>query len=389
MPNMYETLLRPFEFVAAGLLETAADILSSGDRIEFRPAEVEISLPADLFAHADVQTEWWYYTGHCRSESGRDFGFELVFFKRRTDLDSLGIIPVRALANPMYFAHFGVSDITSGKFKYDHRRSFNKPFDLPVSMSESSYDLRLGSWSISENGGSHILHADMGGMVFDAVLQSAKPVVLNGDSGNGISRKSNGASAHFSFTRMSVSGTLKDGSVSEGFSGTAWMDREFGTWEQTDWDWFSIQFEDRTELMLYQYRTRSGDISADSAGTLIDADGACTYFSRSDYEISVTSEWTSPKTGTKYPSGWKLAIPIHGIEIEIVPLIFDQELDTLGSTMIVYWEGACRVTGSRAGTSLSGRAYVELVGYDKSHEEAGLGDFLLGSQLRRLRDLWS
>src|SRR3712207_7275657 len=43
-----------------------------------------------LYAHREAQTEWWYYTGHMRTERGRRFGFELVFFKRRTDLDRFG-----------------------------------------------------------------------------------------------------------------------------------------------------------------------------------------------------------------------------------------------------------------------------------------------------------
>ena len=388
MPNAYETLLRPIESVASGLIGTAADFFSTGKSIEFRPAEVEISLPDGLFAHADVQTEWWYYTGHCKTEAGREFGFELVFFKRRTDNDSLGIFPVWLVANPMYFAHFALSDARTGLFRYNHIRSFNRPFDLPAVMSEISYDLRLGDWTVREVDGSHILHAEIGDLIFDAVVRPEKPLVLNGDGGNGISRKTTGASAHFSFTRMNVSGRLIASSKTETFSGSAWMDREFGTWEQTDWDWFSVQFEDNTELMLYQYRTRDGDVRDDSSGSLIDKEGKSTYFARGAYHLTTLGNWVSPKTGTSYPSGWRLEIPEHNLELEITPLFDDQELDTRGTTMINYWEGACRVTGTRDGNVISGRSYVELVGYDKSHEATGIADLLLGTHLKRLKEIW-
>ena len=41
----------------------------------------------------------------------------------------------------------------------------------------------------------------------------------------------------------------------------------------------------------------------------------------------------------------------------------DQELATLQSTGVTYWEGACRVEGTRGGRPIGGRAYVEMTGY--------------------------
>ena len=56
--------------------------------------------------------------------------------------------------------------------------------------------------------------------------------------------------------------------------------------------------------------------------------------------------------------------------------------------MIVYWEGACKLTGTKNGNGIGGRAYVELVGYDMSHERAGLGDFLFGSKFSDLTGMF-
>jgi predicted secreted hydrolase len=371
------------------LIEAAVDFFSEAS-VRLRHTKAHASLPEDLFAHADVQTEWWYYTGHCETASGRRFGFELVFFKRRTDLDSIGIFPVRAIANPMYFAHFAISDVDKGEFRYEHTRSFAGQFDLPVSMSETAFDLRLGDWSIKEVDGAHVLHARLGtDTVFDAVLETGKPLVQNGDGGSGISAKTTGASAHFSFTRMEAAGKLTTGGKSESFTGTAWMDREFGTWEQTDWDWFSVQLDDGTELMIYQYRTKNGETSRDSTGTFVHRNGECSYLTYSDYQIEESATWTSPKTGTRYPSRWSITVPSLNIDVRVEPLIDDQELDTRGTTMIIYWEGACRVSGTRMGKDVTGRAYVELVGYDRSHESAGLSDFLFGGLFRRITGLVS
>ncbi|MFN2500455.1 MAG: lipocalin family protein [Pyrinomonadaceae bacterium] len=382
--NVYETLVRPLETAAAVLIESAVDVFSRNPA-QLTHYDIEPRGLEDLFAHPDVQTEWWYYTGHCTTESGRNFGFEFVFFKRRTDLDSLGIFPVRALANPMYFAHFAITDIAGETFKYEHIRSFDKPFDLPVQMSESRYYLWLGDWTIRELDGDHLLHATLGpGLVFDARLQTGKPLVLNGD-GSGISRKTTGASAHFSFTRMPVEGQLTVGSSREQFTGSAWMDREFGTWEQTDWDWFSVQLTDGTELMIYQFRS----ITCDSTGTFVDREGNCIYLGSDDYQITVKSVWVSPRTGTEYPSGWHISVPRLKLEIDIEPVLRDQELDTRGTTMIIYWEGACAVTGKRGRKKVSGKAYVELVGYDRSHENPALADFLFRDPLKRIKQFFN
>lgn len=352
------------------------------------PSDGMIDLPADLFARPDAQTEWWYYTGHCSTNAGREFGFELVFFKRRTDADKIGIVPMSIVGNPLYFAHFAISDITGQRFRYDHIRNFGTPIEPRVTMSETSYDVQMGDWSVREIGGKHLLRGTLDGLTFDAILEAVKAPVPNGDDGNGIARKNQGASKHFSFTRMSVAGRLTDGGKSEEFSGTAWMDREYGAWEQGGgWDWFSIQFDDGSELMLYQYKTLEGGAFGDSTGTFVAADGTAKYFKRSDFEIETILSWASTRTGAMYPSRWEIRVPGLGIDVTVRSLIDDQELDTRGTTMIVYWEGACDVRGSIGDNAAAGKAYVELVGYDRSHESVGITDFFFGKAVKQLTDM--
>lgn len=371
---------------AASVLDGVASLLAYRDEpLSSAPADGSVTLPDDLFAKPDVQTEWWYYTGHCERPDGRRFGFELVFFKRRTDLDRIGIVPMTALANPMYFAHFAISDIDEQTFRYDHIRSFDKPLDTPVAMSETACDIRLGNWSLREVAGRHILHATLtDGLTFDAILEPAKPVVLNGDGGSGIAKKGNGASNHFSFTRMSVAGQTKQNGKIETFTGSAWMDREFGIWEHGYWDWFSIQFDDSTELMIYRFKNHDGS-EGESTGTFVDREGNCSYLRRSDFDIETLSTWTSPRNGAVYPASWRVRVARLGIEIDITSSIPDQELDTRGTTMVVYWEGCCDVSGRQRDKPLTGRAYVELVGYDRSHENADLATFLFGVQIEKIK----
>ncbi|MER3430174.1 MAG: carotenoid 1,2-hydratase [Blastocatellia bacterium] len=381
------------EAIARGteqVLETLADIFSGNrhtlrDGTEFCP----VMLPRDLAAHSNVQTEWWYYTGHLKSASGRRYGFELVFFKRRTDQDRFGPVPLRLLGNPYYFAHFAISDLESGTFRYSHKKSCNGPLDEEAEAAEDHYFLRFGTWAIFQAGDAHTMRAEMeDGTRLDIAMTPRKPVVLNGKSG--VSFKDEGqASRYFSYTRMEIAGSLLVNGRREEVRGTGWMDREFGTWQPTEnqkgWDWFSIQLEDNTELMCYQLRNSRGDISPYSCGTFVNQTGQAIHLENSQFKIEPIGVWRSSSTGAEYPSNWIVTVPSIELTLRITPLIEDQELDTRGTTMIVYWEGACDVTGNVRGNQVAGRAYVELVGYDRSHERPNLAYFLLGRPNELLR----
>ena len=67
-----------------------------------------------------------------------------------------------------------------------------------------------------------------------------------------------------------------------------------------------------------------------------------------------------------YPADWRVEVPSEELVIDLEPTVADQELDTRPTTGVVYWEGSQLVTATRAGTPLSGEAYVELTGYAPS-----------------------
>ncbi|HEX7958178.1 MAG TPA: lipocalin family protein [Pyrinomonadaceae bacterium] len=387
---MSTNLIGSLEQAAADVLEGLADVVTGpASTLRDGTEHAGVVLPRDLYAHAQAQTEWWYYTGHVETDAGRRLGFELVFFKRRTDLDRFGVVPLRLIGNPLYLAHFAVTDESRGTFRYDHRKSANGLFDPPARADSRRLYLRLGDWTVREAHGLHLLRATLGDdLIFEAALRPAKPAALNGRESVGVSFKDHGeASRYFSYTRMAAEGDITARGVTEHFRGSAWMDREFGTWATTDgqkgWDWFSIQFDDETELMVYHIRDRRGRPTSFSSGTFMDAEGQRTHLAREDFEVEVTDRWRSPHTGATYPSGWRLRVPRLGVDVSVKPALKDQELDTRGTTMIVYWEGACAVEGTRGGKQVEGRAYVELVGYDRSHESPSLVTFLFGSALDR------
>jgi predicted secreted hydrolase len=386
LQKTFEEFVKPLEKPAADFFENVAEtFVGKAETLRDGTEHDPLDLPRDLYAHAAAQTEWWYYTGHFETESGKKFGFELVFFKRRTDLDKFGVVPLRLFGNPIYFAHFALTDVDNKKFRYNHRKSANGLFEYPASASEKHYYVRLGDWSVREANGAHVLRATLGtDTLFEATLTPWKQPVLNGKGG--VSFKDEGeASRYFSLTRIKVEGDLTENGETEHFTGSAWMDREFGTWTATErqkgWDWFSIQLDNNCELMCYQLRDSQHRPSDFSSGTFVDENGNTTALTNEDFEIEPTGFWKSPKSGATYPSGWRIKVEKVALDLTVSPVMENQELDTRGTTMIVYWEGACEVSGTAGDAAVTGRAYAELVGYDRSHDAPNIAYFIFGGSV--------
>src|SRR5262249_32209850 len=241
----------------------------------------------------------------------------------------------------------------------------------PAGASEVRHKVWLDDWCAKEIGDHHILSARMNGTQLELALKPVKPIVKQGL--NGMSYKDAGEASYYFFnTGMEAEGELIIGGKGLPVTGTAWMDHEFGTWTMKEkvqgWDWFALQLDGNREIMTFLIRNKDGLRTRYSEAVLIEADGSTRRFSHEEFTITPTDKRRSPQPGVVYPSGWRFEIPALDAELQIEPALRCQELDTRGSTMIVYWEGAATVSGRLAQSSTEGRAYIELVGYDLSHE---------------------
>ena len=142
------------------------------------------------------------------------------------------------------------------------------------------------------------------------------------------------------------------------------MDHEWFTHQLGDgeigWDWFSVQLDNQTELMLFQLRRKDGSIDPHSSGTYIDAAGAAHHMETKDFRLTPLEKWT------RYPVHWRIEVPSLKIQLECRARVDDQELKATKSGNN-YWEGAVSYTGSYSGSS-RGVGYLEMTGYDKPVE---------------------
>jgi predicted secreted hydrolase len=174
-----------------------------------------------------------------------------------------------------------------------------------------------------------------------------------------------GGSYYFSWPRMSASGDLRYGDEQLAVEGTAWFDHQWGDFIAVGgggWDWFAINLDDGTDLTISLVRDADGSYPL-VYGTLVEPGGSVRHLARDEFTLNTTASWTSPATGITYPAGWRIELPADALVIDLLPTVADQELDTRPTTGVIYWEGSQLVSATRAGSALSGAAYVELTGY--------------------------
>jgi predicted secreted hydrolase len=325
----------------------------------------QLSFPADHYSHPDFKTEWWYYTGHLQTDSGKRYGYQVTFFRfgvrdRQKDMKE------KPLFTELYMAHFALSDIAAKKFVY--RERINRGYGDRAGAATNRYLVWNEDWKVEGDDKDHEIYVNDRGTTLRLALKSIKPPVLHGNEGHSQKGEGEGrASYYYSLTRMQTAGELTIGGKEEKVSGQSWMDHEFGsnqlTPEQVGWDWFSIQLDNQTELMLYLMRRKDGSVDPYSSGTIVSGDATTKPLKLSDYRVEVLDRWKSPKSGASYPMKWKVTIPSEQVELEITPALTDQELITNRSTRVTYWEGAVSVKGTVRNKPIAGHGYVEMTGY--------------------------
>ena len=320
------------------------------------------SFPRDHAAHPEYRTEWWYYTGHLAS-GARRFGYELTFFR-------VGIDPARArdgsawAPHTVLFAHLALTDESRGRFR-SWRRASRSALGM-AGADTAAYRVWIDDWAagLARDHRAHRLRASAEGLGLALELAPMKPPVIHGAAGLSLKSAEPGRASHYaSLTRLATRGTLVVDGDSLAVAGSSWMDHEFGSDQLAPWiagwDWFGLQLDDGTELMLYRLRRRDGGDEPVSSGTRVARDGASHHLPREAFTIVERGRWTSARSGAVYPSGWRIEVPGEGLRLELTPTLRDQELET----EVTYWEGSVTVRGEGRSGPVTGRGYVELTGY--------------------------
>ena len=311
-------LLAAFAVLASLLWPRAPQPLRANVVAEAAPADTAgfaraegpqpLGFPADHGPHDDFQTEWWYYTGNLTAETGEHFGYQLTFFRRAlTPPDQRSARDSTWAADQVYMAHFALTDVSGGKH-YSFEKLARGAAGLAGAKAEP-FRVWLEDWSVAGSSVNQTrlrasaLNLDLNlNLSLDLNLADLKGPILQGD--RGYSRKGpepGNASYYVSLPRVATTGVITVNDKPFTVDGLSWMDHEWSTSalgaEQAGWDWFSIQLDDNTELMLFQLRRADGTVDAFSSGTLIAADGSTRQLGPGDFSIEVHRSLAQPAHG--------------------------------------------------------------------------------------------
>jgi predicted secreted hydrolase len=321
--------------------------------------ERPLAFPGDFGAHPDLRTEWWYVTGFA-SAGGREFGFQLTFFRSRVD-GTQGMKSAFA-ARQLVFAHAAITDVQGRRLWHDQRIA-REGFGVAKAGSGDTA-LRLRDWDLTRGADAsytaRLPAADFG---LDLRFTPTQPVLLQGRAG--LSRKGPSpeqASYYYSEPQLAAAGTLTLKGERFSVKGKGWLDHEWSEAllhpDAVGWDWIGMNLDDGSALTAFQLRRKDGSPLWDG-GSFRAAGGSTYVASPGEVQFRPQRRWTSPLSGASYPVEWMVRTPADFYTVR--PLVDNQELDSRASTGAIYWEGLSDLldgNGRRVG-----RGYLEMTGY--------------------------
>jgi predicted secreted hydrolase len=320
-----------------------------------------LEFPADYGSHPDFRTEWWYVTGWLETRAGEPLGFQITFFRTRPDIDAAN--PSAFTAHQLLIAHCALSDPKRGRLWQD--QSIRRAGLGLVQAAVGDTDVTLDRWSLKRDSDTYLTAIDADGFALRLKLTATQAPLLNGDSG--VSRKGSSpqaASYYYSVPHLRVAGSIGREGRTDAVTGEAWLDHEWSS-EYLEagalgWDWIGINLADGGALMAFRIRGSGGEPRWAGA-TLRAPDGTTRILGPADVQFAPQRTWTSPRTAIRYPVEWHIRVGTR--QLELAPLMDDQENDTRLSTGAIYWEGAVRAYETHREV---GRGYLELTGYGEA-----------------------
>lgn len=348
---------RAAALLAALALGWLCEAALAQDYAQVRPGH-EMQFPRDQGSHPQFRTEWWYLTGWIKDRDGRDLGIQITFFRNRPRVAEDN--SSRFAPHQLLFAHAALADARNGRLLHDQRAA-RAGFGLAQAQ-EGRTDVVIDDWSLRQTATGYSATIAAREFAFALEFKTTQPVLLQG--ARGLSRKGPStaqASHYYSQPHLAVAGSITVKDERREVAGEAWLDHEWSSEylapDAQGWDWAGLNLSDGAALMAFRIRDKQGGTFW-AGGAYRDAGGRVRVLAPDEVRFETRRRWRSPRTQAEYPVALK--VRAGDIELELDPLMDDQELDARASTGTIYWEGAVSV---RTKGGVTGHGYLELTGY--------------------------
>jgi predicted secreted hydrolase len=350
---------------AAIPLAEILDGSGAGDAAGWGQAETSrpLALPGDHGAHPQSRTEAWALTAALVAPDGRRFHLQFALYRLALG-PSLQPRPSPWAARQAYRAHLAVTDVHGGHQFACERLSRDALGLAGADAAGQTLHLWLEDWSLAidqepADRPSLRLSAtqnDLGvGLALTGDGLAIPPADLAPEAATGWHG--------YLMPRLTAAGTLRLAGRESEVTGNAWLNHVWGALPlaggQLTLARFSLHLADGRDLLCLRTSRRDGGGTPIPTCTLIGTDGDRRRFERRDLTLEPRQAWASPRDGTLYPVGWRLALPDAGLDLELIPLTDAQEMDLY----LRLWAGGVRVTGTASGAPATGVGHIELTGF--------------------------
>ncbi len=320
----------------------------------------KFSFPEDHGPHDGFRNEWWYLTGNIAAGQGRQYGYQVTFFRIALATESNTQRRSNWATNHVWMAHVALTDINAKK--HYARERFSREAVGLAGIRIDSYKIWVGNWKMFSPTLDSPWQLDIPTEDFQLKLNlvPAKAPVLQGNQGLSQKSSENGnASYYYSVTRLHSEGSIEIHGQSHSVTGLSWLDREWSSSalgkDQVGWDWFSMQLDDGSDLMFYHLRNSQGNADRHSAGSIVSAEGQITQLKFDDVTLE-PKRWWKNSAGTRYPVAWELEIKPLNQTWVVEALLDSQEM----ALSVRYWEGLVAI---KLSDREIGKGYLEMTGY--------------------------
>jgi predicted secreted hydrolase len=305
-----------------------------------------------------VAGEWWLVSGHVQAADERWYAFQVGFYRLDVDRVPAGADPHGWRVRSIYPSFLVITDIGRGvsqEFTRLERSGIGT-----ARHEEEPLQLRHRAWVLAERDGGFHLRAGEGAFALALELDGEGPLrpIPEAEPSPSITRSM--------IPRLRVSGTLVAGGRETPVHGVAALEhaRKRPHAPSCRWDALTLHLREGGELILIaeeaaSVRSMSGVFIAPS-GEAKSLGGR----SAKLYPIG-TNRWTG-EAGIGYSTFWRVEIPSLDLRLDLEATIPGQEVDGRSTFGLAFWRGAIVARGRRAGETLAGAGFLEVMGHGEA-----------------------
>jgi len=319
----------------AAVVLLAALMLGSAGWGAAPPKLAPVVLPRDHGAHPGFQVEWWYTAGTIAGKRGDDFFWFATVW---SSMDAL-------------VARVNVVDLQA------NRVVLSKEYTKLAALGGQQRQMTVGGFSLGWRPagawGRWSVAAAVGGQgLLRLTLTPVQPYLLNGQEG--IIPQGKGAlSDYYSNPRLAARGTLVVDGRSTPVTGQGWFDHQWGNFvsnpDSSHWNWFACQFTNRSDLMLYQFITPSGEPTGVRSASFVSPAGRVTH--PGQFTVTPLAPMIRPADATGiYPLRWHLVVSSADVDVTLQARARNQFI--ANELVPGFWEGAAAIESGTPGSCI-------------------------------------